>query len=145
MGTNFYMLKKATGLQSNHIGKRSAAGMYCWDCNQSLCKTGNNGVHQGKSEWHSSCPKCGKKFIEEDFNNSSAGRELGFNKSKPKAKKGVASCSSFRWAIDPEEFLKSKIKVIKDEYGQKFTREEFEQILLECPIQYNESIGQAFS
>ena len=30
-----------------HIGKRSAAGMYCWDCDDTLCPGGKSQVHAG--------------------------------------------------------------------------------------------------
>jgi len=139
MGTNFYTLS------GKHVGKRSAAGLYCWDCNVTLCRVGNKGVHFSKNELHDKCPKCGKKVIFEDFSNSSAGRELGFNNSKPKVKSGVASCSSFNWAMDPEKFKDLKIKYIKDEYKRKYTLKEFDGVLEECPIQYTHSVGQEFS
>jgi hypothetical protein len=162
MGTNFYTL---SGI---HAGKRSAAGPYCWDCGITLCKDGNDGIHKScnhpnilcNCKWYDACPNCGKKTISrlsrydilkgkkvklEDLNNSSAGRELGFNTSKPKKKKGVASCSSFSWSMDPEKFNKSKIKFIKDEYGRKFTRKEFQDILEECPVQYTNMTGIEFS
>ena len=38
MGTNFYTTKGV------HIGKRSAAGMYCWHCRTTLCEQGEEGV-----------------------------------------------------------------------------------------------------
>lgn len=140
MGTNFYTLS------NKHIGKRSAAGSYCWDCGVTLCKTGNSGVHQSDKEgWYTACPKCGKKYKPEDLPYSSAGRELGFNTSKPKRKKGVASCSSFSWATDPDKFKASRIRYIKDEYERKITLKQFWGILEECPIQYTHMVGQLFS
>lgn len=154
MGTNFYLLN------GTHIGKRSAAGSYCWDCGITLCKGGNEAVHMGYRSsahesgckgdlacmcgWHKTCPKCGKNLIKEDFNTSSAGRELGFNKSKPKKKTGVATCSSFSWAINPEKFKISQVQYVRDEYKRKYTRKEFQDVLSECPIQYTNSIRVAF-
>lgn len=134
MGTNFY------GYGGKHIGKRSAAGLYCWDCGTTLCVSGNNGVHKDESYWYEACPKCGKKPIEENLASGAAGRELGFNKTPFSRGSGVSSCSSFTWAIDPEKF-----KGIKDEYGRKYTREEFDKMLEECPIQYFDMIGEEFS
>ena len=37
MGTNFYLGKYVYETKyENHIGKRSAAGLYCWDCDETL-------------------------------------------------------------------------------------------------------------
>ena len=44
MGTNFYYWNLQQE-ENKHIGKRSAAGMYCFDCNVSLCKEGAEHVH----------------------------------------------------------------------------------------------------
>ena len=146
MGTNFYVTGHGrTDDPKWHLGKRSAAGYYCWDCGISLCMAGEERVHYGKGytnddNWYKACPKCGKKPTEESLDFSSAGRELGFNKTKPKRKTGVASCSSFTWARKL-----GKVQKIKNEYGDEYTREEFEQVLLECPIQFNHMLGQWFS
>ena len=146
MGTNYYTLK------DKHIGKRSAAGWYCWDCNVTLCKGGEEEIHIGckkpnhifcTCDWYDDCPVCHKKTFEEGIVNSSIGRELGFNKTEYKKKTGVTSCSSFRWAIKKEEL--KKVKTIKDEYGEKITVGTFNKILKECPIQYFDSIGREFS
>lgn len=160
MGTNFYIRgHRRDDDPGYHIGKRSAAGMYCWDCGVTLCKDGNEAVHQGRSEWHKSCPKCGAKPHTEDFSNSTGGRELGFNKNTPAKKTGVASCSSFSWALKFDEIkweehgfcpccnqiFTRRDKVIEDEYERLYTLAEFESVLSECPIQYTDSIGQYFS
>ena len=141
MGTNFYFGKR----EQIHIGKRSAAGWYCWDCGVTLCKGGEAGIGYDKYEWYRACPQCGKKPEKEDWISGATGRELGFNTSLPAPKKGVASCASFSWAIHPDDFAKSKRCVIYDEYGRKFTRAEFTAILSECPIQHTRLVGQWFS
>lgn len=133
MGTNFYML---TG---QHVGKRSAAGMYCWDCDITLCQ---GRVHYG-DPYYDACPKCGKTRETEGMDDSAAGRELGFNKSVPAAKAGVRSCSSFTWANEPSSL--EGVAVIEDEYGRRYTRQEFREMLEECPIQFTDSIGVEFS
>lgn len=137
MGTNYYIL------DGTHIGKRSAAGMYCYDCGITLCKTGKDKIHHHESDWFETCPVCGKTPIEENLSESSVGRELGFNNGPFKTKIGVKSCSSFTWAMPPSK-LKSK-RHIKDEYNWRFTMEEFKEILDECPIQYYSLIGLDFS
>ena len=105
MGTNFYVrgYRHDDGPMT-HIGKRSAAGLYCWDCGVTLCKGGESQVHMGRWEdqderWYKKCPKCGKSPLKESFETSSSGRELGFNKTQPTKKTGVQSCSSFSWCV----------------------------------------------
>src|SRR5437879_5718682 len=93
MGTNFYWRTAATLLPTGedvpedsddpriHIGKRSAAGPYCWDCDQTLCKDGIDGIHQGKSGWYPACPRCGKEPLKEpSLARGAAAIELGFAK-----------------------------------------------------------------
>jgi len=147
MGTNFYTLK------GKHLGRRSASGLYCWDCGVTLRVGGSGLVHHSdakspfdhetkKLEWHDKCPICGKVPMEETLSSGAAGRELGFNKGPYGKKTGVASCSSFTWAVLKSELR--KLKYVKDEYGRKMTKEEFCQILEECPIQFFDSIGEEF-
>jgi len=157
MGTNFYFGKEETGV---HIGKRSAAGLYCWDCGVSLCNQskdpwsekylyGHDAVHYSGSEkgWLNRCPICGKKPTAEPLKNSTGGRELGFNKIKPQRKTGVASCSSFTWAISPKRFvdLMNSKAPLKDEYGAFYTRKDFQAVLSECPIKFYKNVGIDFS
>ena len=146
MGTNFYLDDPTKRLRRGvHVGKRSAAGLYCWDCRITLCRQGAADVHCD-SDWYGECPCCGKGQVEEPLEESSVGRELGFNKSKPKKKTGVRSCSSFSWAIHPTEiFLKEPGPNIVSEYGEIFDPDKFREILLECSIQYYDMIGREFS
>lgn len=159
MGTNFYfgMSREEAGV---HIGKRSAAGLYCWDCGVSLCNQsrdmwngkylyGHDAIHYSNSDenWIDYCPICGNKPIEESMKNSTGGRELGFNKNKPQRKTGVATCSSFTWAVSPKRFvdlMKSKAPIY-DEYGEFYTRKDFREVLSECPIKFYKSVGIVFS
>jgi hypothetical protein len=164
MGTNFYTVNPQKARKEDswdsmnpeiHVGKRSAAGWYCWDCGVTLCKDGEETVHHGCTKpsckatiscgckWHNVCPKCGKPTNRENLTEGAAGRELGFNKSKPKKKTGVKTCSSFTWAMEPKKVKKNK--TIYSEYGDKYSYKEFKQILEECPIQYDHMIGEQFS
>jgi hypothetical protein len=150
MGTNFYFADHPAEdwhMDAEfHIGKRSAAGFYCWDCGETLCKGGVKFVHSGVIGWHDNCPKCGNTREQETLDNSSAGRELGFNTGKPKKKKGVRSCSSFTWVVHRKQVEDSwKRRGIVDEYGKKYTIKEFRSVLEECPIQIFDMIGQEFS
>ena len=141
MGTNFYF---KTGRK--HIGKRSAAGLYCWDCGITLCKQGPKGIHSGHSEWYDKCPECGKEPVKETLTTNSAGRELGFNKAPAEKKRGVATCSSFTWAISRVDLEKKRMDVkIVNEYGDSYYKYGFMDLLSECPIQFTHMIGQKFS
>lgn len=171
MGTNFYLkfLERPSDDMdpTYHVGKRSAAGLFCWDCQITMCKAGPDKVHyyEHNKGWHDQCPKCGKSSEKEDLNNSSAGRELGFNKNLPTKKAGVKSCSSFSWCIHPDQleqrikeveakeipplekyFTGISIPVIEDEYGRDFTLEQFKQVLEECPplLWSTDSVGKHF-
>ena len=162
MSTNFYIRGHRGSMEpERHIGKRSAAGQYCWDCKVTLCIRGEEAIHySNRNGFHDACPRCGKKPKAEGYASTGA-RELGFNSAPPARKMGVASCSSFTWAMDPKRILEGKIlleacpncarpfddldKVIEDEYGHLFTIEEFRRVLEECPVQYKDSIGTQFS
>jgi hypothetical protein len=136
MGTNFY------DASNEHIGKRSAAGMWCWDCSATLCIGGTSSVHSGHGNWLSACPKCGATKIDETLDDSAVGRELGFNEAPPASKTGVRSCSSFTWAMHPSMISGASV-FVKDEYGRAYTAEEFKNVLDECPIRFF-AIGQDF-
>ena len=152
MGTNFYWAdakpKKIDTMDPEwHIGKRSAAGLYCWDCGITLCKTGNEDIHKSRSMFYEKCPKCGGKPHKEGWN-SSGGLELGFAKTKDLGTSGVCSVSSFSYAQDPntvEQALKEK-KAVIDEYGRKYSALRFKkEVLCMCPVKYTASVGKWFS
>lgn len=123
-------------MEAGHIGKRSAAGMYCWHCDVTLCPGGNSGVHDSRydGKWRTTCPKCGASPDDDPT-------------------KGCvpAATSSFRWAQDPAE-VRAKCEAaierpcVVDEYGETFTGGEFLRMLrANCAIEFTESIGQYFS
>ena len=164
MGTNFY--KRGHCREDdpdNHLGKRSAAGLYCWDCGVTLCKAGESRIHHSgfdrEATWYTKCPQCGAEPMGADISTSAVGRELGFNKAAPAAKRGVDGCASFTWAMPQEVYLAlgpevcptcgsqydDPEKIIEDEYGTLYTREEFEAVLTECPVIYVEHTGTEFS
>lgn len=164
MGTNFYVRGHRYDSDPEfHIGKRSAAGLYCYDCGVTLCKGGEERIHMSSdNEWHTECPKCGKKFEQEALENSSAGVELGFNKDTTEQKLGVRSCSSFSWAMLQPRFQELQTqfagecrccgqlfpqqkKIIENEYGDLFTFQEFMKELFACPIRFERMRGKEFS
>jgi len=141
MGTNFYIHNS----DRQHIGKRSASGLYCWDCHQTLCQDGEAGIHTGKSEWYDKCPDCGAKYAPEPLDRSSAGVELGFAK-QHSPHKGVTTVASFTWAIKPSSVLGIQTAIVVDEYDRHYSNKQFMDMLRDmCPIEFYHSIGTEFS
>lgn len=163
MTTNFYLKEEYENLypfrreeEPRLIGKRAAAGYYCWNCRHTLMYSrvygtkfevpDNSSIHHPitGSQMLKRCPTCGLKAENEGFE-SSCGRELGFKEGNPIPKTGVKTCSSFTFALRFEELfslllrlalppLKNK-KTIIDEYKREYTFDEFICVLSECPIQ----------
>lgn len=147
MGTNFYISDPPIPAEDAddpnvHIGKRSAAGFWCWDCGVTLAVGGLAAVHTAPARRYTTCPRCGQAPRTEPLEAGAAGRELGFNRASPQRKHGVASCSSFTWAM-PAGRLEG-VREIRDEYGTVYTPAEFTAVLSECPIQYTDKIGRRF-
>jgi len=166
MGTNFYWTRAVKFRKDDdptvHIGKRSAAGLYCWDCGLTMCKLGTSRVHgnvvwhdgkRGPWRWHEECPECGQKPVEEGLDAGPAAVELGFTEPRKERPTGVRGCSSFTWAQESDrvrekclKFHNRFLRVIVDEYGRKMTGREFGEMLdANCPIQFMDSIGERFS
>lgn len=154
MGTNFYWYDPEKDNTygddpAAHIGKRSAAGSYCWDCGITLCKHGEAGIHyhEGGDAFHKTCPRCGASKEVEKIDEGSVGVELGFAKPNPVRPKGVTSCASFTWAQHPDDVCQRIIEgaSVVDEYGRIMPGEEF-LIMLEtnCPVRFH-CIGSWFS
>lgn len=126
MGTNFYWTKIPREFENYklnvekyigdvddnpdnvllHIGKRSAAGSYCYECGTTLNKCGTDYVHGGDNiDWYEQCPICGKEG---------------------------SPISSFRWTMMRHKWLAEKLadegctkKCIVDEYGDSYSPMEF--------------------
>lgn len=157
MGTNFYWrLDTGESLleprsQDVHIGKRSAAGPYCWDCDVTLIEGGNEAIHMSGSTSYDRCPRCGALPQQQFLDHSSAGVELGFAMPRTERPVGVCSTSSFSWAEDPEHVgaLCEKYAnepVVEDEYGELYTGRAFLDMLrCNCAVQFTEFIGVEFS
>lgn len=133
-----------------HIGKRSGAGPYCWDCRLTLCKGGVAKIHTGRSDFFDACPKCGQKRNTNALPHSTM-VELGFKSPDVVVPKGVEGAASFSWAQDPvrvRAFCQAhpEESIIEDEYGVSLTGTGFLQMLeANCPIEFTESVGIAFS
>ena len=101
-----------------HIGKRSAAGLYCYYCGTTLCKNGADFIHtvcEPYEEWYKVCPICGKE--------------------------GTYICT-FRWTFMLHKWLIEVFakqgrtdKCIVDENGKEYTPQEFLNAV-ETPIEY---------
>ncbi len=170
MGTNFYWLpidppmpaeivfadgERRQPPEGRHIGKRSAAGKFCWDCGISLCvdlyPDGSPACHNSRSEWHKVCPKCGAEPGAGSLDRGPAAVELGFAKPESERPKGCGHTSSFRWATDAVEVRAICERLgdracVSDEYGRHFTGREFLRMLVSnCGIEFFDSIGTSFS
>lgn len=160
MGTNFFfgearLYDDDDHYLERHIGKRSAAGLYCWDCQRTLCPGGNAFVHRGgrgTPEWPTVCSQCGAKHAPTGpwTKGNPAAVELGLAKSNDRKPSGIAGAASFSWAIAPTDireriYADPEISVV-DEYGRKMTGHEFlEMVDINCPIQFTDFVGRVFS
>ena len=137
--------------QKRHIGKRNAAGLYCWDCNRTLCRGGNAAIHRDSSEsdWEGRCSACGA--VPGTDTHLAVDVELGFCRPREVRPSGVGSAASFSWGIQPQEVRlrcarEADAKIIEDEYGRHFTGQEFLDMLSSnCPLEFTEFIGLYFS
>ena len=144
MGTNFYwsdddVLHKYNVVK--HIGKRSAAGTYCYDCGTTLCDLGTDFVHDGhRGRFLKSCPFCGKTY---DPNQGATATtvELGFNTFDEIEQHGVGTASSFRWRMMRHLTVLRTVAAetpdrvcIVDEYERGYTASAFLDMVTKCPI-----------
>jgi hypothetical protein len=146
MGTNFYWIKHQ-GDESiqYHIGKRSAAGRYCYDCGSTFNKDGTQSIHfsdRKRLGWNDVCPCCGKVPDDKTPRYNPVMIELGFEKPGEKPAEGIAGASSFTWTMmkhmwDLEKQIMYASPLVVDEYGREYTAKEFlDMIKRDCPIQF---------
>lgn len=175
MGTNFYWQSLIGEGEDDdptvHIGKRSAAGLYCWDCDISLEILSHEEVASLRSvvpgfqppprydapevktilgnRRYAHCPKC--KAVHAPKVGEWEGPvavELGFAAPATERKRGVEGCSSFGWAQDPAEVRRrcEAGEMVTDEYGRSMTGSEFLAMVdANCPIQETHFVGRWFS
>ncbi len=106
--------------EAGHIGKRNAAGRYCWSCRRTLCAGGESAIHTGYGTWLDKCSGCGAPA------------------------EAVGGACSFTWAVDPGSL--EAVREVVDEYGTVMTMQEFvADVLGGCPIRFTNLIGVAFS
>jgi len=136
MGCNFYTLN---GI---HIGKRSADGIWCYDC-KVRAQVIDIQLYQ--------CPQCkATEHIDKMYN--AAFRELGFHDDPPEKHIGINGASSFCWQTgdrglaDTIEGVKKKLqrrRYVKDVYGKRYKVSEFFDIFKE--VIGEESLDRYFS
>lgn len=117
MGMNIYKLKKNGG---EHIGKRWAAGVWCWDCRVKAERD-----HLAMF-WF--CPKCAQRCSERTLAFNPAFRELGFDKTKERKHIGVDGAGGFIWHAKNKEDAKKKLKGVEKvvtEYGKRWPIKRF--------------------
>lgn len=136
MGMNIYTLAGV------HVGKRSADGIWCWDCRVRPIDTITNTSFEvyyrnlrdmlDKSKnpiWK--CPKCGATEIGK-YNPVYV--ELGFDKPIPIKHSGLDGASRFTWqmgeyglgkSIDEVRKRLGRYKYLVDEYGRKMNIDTF--------------------
>lgn len=147
MSTNFFWLDTSRDRYDpiHHIGKRSSAGLYCWDCDVKL-------LSRPQLRPVFACPQCGKERTTERFDEDSGGRELGLAKGPVVRPTGVRSAAIFIWAQTAMsvrrrcEARQDEEPIIENEYGERLTGTEFLTMLQnECPLNDESAVGEWFS
>lgn len=164
MGTNYYACNTKNKEHIYHIGKRSAAGHFCWDCGMSSTNIakdnwskkeyvyGTDAIHFGGFKEHTLndeptdleyCPLCGKPFELEEINSMFV--ELGFSKQPNRSNN--TTCS-FSFAVSPyvlSNVMSNENICVIDEYGRELTKEEFKEVIQNCGVKYYDFVGEDFS
>lgn len=143
MGCNFEL--KDTAI---HIGKLSAAGLYCWDCGETLCPGGTEVVHASRDcdhPWFTECPSCGKSYDHDAARQRQEDCRVDIPVTEADYRSGVQGCCPFTWALAPDIFYEQhKGETVIDDYDKEYTWEEFQEVLTGCPLRYYNSIGREF-
>jgi hypothetical protein len=166
MGTNYYAYDVKSKEQLYHIGKRSAAGHFCWDCGMSsknIAKDnwdkkpyiyGTRAIHCGGFEENrlnneptdlEYCPVCGKPFHVDKEEVNAMFAELGFSKQPNRTNN--TTCS-FMFGISPyvlSDVMSNENICVIDEYGRELTKEEFKEVIQNCGVKYYDFVGEDFS
>ena len=123
MGMNVYTMK---GI---HIGKRHAAGIWCWDCRVRASQD------QTAMLWY--CHKCSRRLEQKtlaDTGYNPALRELGFDKGDPKLHHGIDGASAWTWqigehglgaSIDCVKRALKRFRVVRTEYREVWPIKKF--------------------
>ncbi len=151
MGTNFYLRYESQEYERGiHLGKRSAAGMYCYGCNISLVTGMPGGLnvqnpHMGEGKNYRACPICGARqsgnFYNPELFTPTA------EQTDREEKYVVRYSCSFGFAIPPEELSAyTQDVLVVDEYGTVFSMHEFRRDVIEkAAFLFTHHVGQCFS
>lgn len=132
----------------SHIGKRSAAGLFCYSCNAWFHDPA--GCDKRPEEGRLTCKYCGRGPKPEM--NRSTKMELGL--APPEEKRpteGVRGTCTFAWANWPDEVYgvltkaPSDLLLVVDEYGRELTANQFIKMLRANVDITKMSIGHIFS
>ena len=137
---NDFTKKYYNDFEDKHIGKRSAAGIWCWDCLIPMYDEDRKQEVAGISvpTPFEFCPSCGNK-VETDKGYNPAMRELGFDKSEPTILTGIQGANRFTWCTDAVvglgttkkqiiEELQKNHKFVITEYGDTLSLDDFFKI-----------------
>lgn len=132
----------------SHIGKRSAAGLYCYSCNAWFHDPA--GCDERPKEQRTSCKYCGAEH--KPGMNRATSVELGFSKPETlRPESGVEGTCVFSWANWPDEVYNiarqapAEMPLIVNEYGKTMTGKEFIDMMRANVSITKLSIGQMFS
>jgi hypothetical protein len=132
----------------SHIGKRSAAGLYCYSCNAWFHDPAN--CDERPKDERTSCKYCGAQA--KSGMNRATSVELGFAKPEPlRPESGVEGTCAFLWANWPDEVYHiarqapAEMQLVVDEYGKTMTGKEFVNMLRASVSISKLSIGHIFS
>lgn len=117
MGTNYYWINPEGESDDVeiHIGKISSAGRYCHPCGSTFNPLGTHNLHSGEVKQCEVCPICGGKG---------------------------AHTNSMTWTMMKHRVTLlghrfNELPVVVDEYGRKYTAEEFLTLVQEgCRIEF---------
>lgn len=126
MSTNFFIgrTRGKVVTRDRHVGKRCAAGLYCWDCGVPLVLNGDPALVHEEAPTLDACPRCGKPAPKSDALKDAGnpvGIELGFAIPRRVRPTGITGVSSFTWAMEPVEvrrIMRHRGWMI-DEYGKR--------------------------
>lgn len=105
------------------VGLQVNAGLYCYDCNQTLCSDGPTAIHSGRPSWFDHCPGCGTEAP----------------KHPEIAEETIRQAKSFFWQIALSELkdLVGKSK-IEDSDGREYTLKELlTHVSKRCQFEFN--------
>ncbi len=123
MGTEYYIKDKTKEMnQGIYIGKRSAAGKFCYKCRMTLHRGGPDMIHTVTGQWAAACMKCNSN----DF--VSPAMSFTFNINLPDL------CNTL---VESGYNLDNDLCIVGSNSEKAFSFDEFIEGLKECAITFN--------